>query len=144
MNVTEIDNVFHCDCGFSWQRGKSGAHDCTVGLRAQRDQLAAEASYLRGEIKQHSQSTHFCEVCGKDDPCINDDVCMALDKTPATDAWQREQWARGVDAFAERKHRELFSLHPDTHGIGALAATMSAQVSELKGFAEKLRNGEAV
>ncbi|EPZ8354686.1 hypothetical protein ACXWYY_000129 [Enterobacter hormaechei] len=31
--ITEKDNVFYCDCGFSFERGRSGAHDCTDGLR---------------------------------------------------------------------------------------------------------------
>lgn len=49
--------------------------------------LAAENEYLRQQIKQHSHSTHFCEVCGKDNPCENDDVCYALNhELPATDA----------------------------------------------------------
>lgn len=46
MNVTEIDNVFHCDCGFSWQQGRSGSHDCDKGLRAQRDDLLAALELL--------------------------------------------------------------------------------------------------
>ncbi len=54
-------------------------------LRAERDQLAAENVGLKGAITDHSQSVHFCEVCGKDDPCSTDDVCYALRETPATD-----------------------------------------------------------
>ena len=34
MNATEKDNVFYCDCGFSWRRGMSGSHNCEDGLRA--------------------------------------------------------------------------------------------------------------
>lgn len=33
---------------------------------------------LETAIKIHSESTHFCEVCGKDDPCATDDVCSVL------------------------------------------------------------------
>lgn len=33
---------------------------------------------LETAIKTHSESTHFCEVCGKDDPCATDDVCSVL------------------------------------------------------------------
>lgn len=53
-------------------------------------QLAAENVALKSAITDHSQSVHFCEVCGMDDPCRTDDVCYVLSETPATDrivAW---------------------------------------------------------
>lgn len=37
MSVTEKDNVFYCDCGFSWRRGMSGSHYCEDGLREKLD-----------------------------------------------------------------------------------------------------------
>lgn len=48
-------------------------------------QLAAENVGLKSAITDHSHSVHFCEVCGKDDPCSTDDVCYVLRETPATD-----------------------------------------------------------
>lgn len=45
-------------------------------------QLAAENVGLKSAIADHSQSVHFCEVCGKDDPCSTDDVCYVLRKPP--------------------------------------------------------------
>ncbi|HIF0960419.1 TPA: hypothetical protein ACXYR6_005396 [Klebsiella pneumoniae] len=48
-------------------------------------QLAAENVELKSAITDHSHSVHFCEVCGKDDPCSTDDVCYALKNIPATD-----------------------------------------------------------
>lgn len=48
-------------------------------------QLAAENVAMKSAITDHSQSVHFCEVCGKDDPCSTDDVCYVLSETPATD-----------------------------------------------------------
>lgn len=51
--ITEKNNVFYCDCGFSFQRGRSGAHDCADGLRnklaeseARCAELAAKNAYL--------------------------------------------------------------------------------------------------
>ncbi|MFP8639607.1 hypothetical protein [Klebsiella michiganensis] len=85
MNIKEIGDVFHCDCGFSWSRGKNGNHNCANGLREKVRQLAAENVGLKSAIADHSQSVHFCEVCGKDDPCSTDDVCYVLRETPATD-----------------------------------------------------------
>ncbi len=55
-------------------------------LKAERDALAVENAALKDAITTHSQSTHFCELCGKDDPCSTDDVCYALNETPATSA----------------------------------------------------------
>ncbi|MBL4335012.1 hypothetical protein H9R59_03745 [Klebsiella pneumoniae] len=87
MNIKEIGNVFHCDCVFSWHRGKNGNHNCADGLREKVRQLAAENMALKSAITDHSHSVHFCEVCGKDDPCSTDDVCYALKDIPATDAY---------------------------------------------------------
>lgn len=59
-------------------------------LEQQLAAVVAEAAGLKQAITTHSQSTHFCEVCGKDDPCSTDDVCYALNETPATDAYLAE------------------------------------------------------
>lgn len=48
-------------------------------------ELTAENVALKSAITDHSHSVHFCEVCGKDDPCSTDDVCYVLSQTPATD-----------------------------------------------------------
>ena len=55
---------------------------------------------LKSAITDHSHSVHFCEVCGKDDPCSTDDVCYALKDIPATDAYLAGIKADGVEAFA--------------------------------------------
>lgn len=47
--ITEKDNVFTCDCGFSWQRGFSGAHDCGKGLRQQIADLTAEIEKVKSD-----------------------------------------------------------------------------------------------
>ncbi|HBQ1734916.1 TPA: hypothetical protein L7L57_004684 [Klebsiella pneumoniae] len=97
MNIKEIGNVFHCDCGFSWHRGKNGNHNCADGLREKVRQLAAENMALKNAITDHSHSVHFCEVCGKDDPCSTDDVCYALKDTPATERIVAAQRSAFVD-----------------------------------------------
>ncbi|EPK1677265.1 TPA: hypothetical protein QFT02_002650 [Raoultella ornithinolytica] len=51
MNIKEIGDVFHCDCGFSWSRGKNGNHNCANGLREKVRQLAAENVGLKKFIK---------------------------------------------------------------------------------------------
>lgn len=71
-----------------------------AALQEQVRALAAEANYLRNEIKQHSTSVHFCEVCGKDDPCKTDDVCCSLNHPlPATDTVIREIRAQAVEEY---------------------------------------------
>lgn len=42
MIVKESGDIFVCDCGFSWRRGKSGAHDCADGYRKQIAELRAK------------------------------------------------------------------------------------------------------
>jgi len=64
-------------------------------------------------------------------------------KTPATDAFLAEVRAQGVEMFAERKNKEMMSLHPDTHAVGSIAAEMSSQVKQLREFAAQLRKGGA-
>ncbi|HBV3603364.1 TPA: hypothetical protein MDV36_000030 [Klebsiella aerogenes] len=64
-------------------------------------QLAKENLALRDAITTHSQSIHFCELCGKDDPCSNDDVCYALNEPPATDRIVAGIKADGVTAALE-------------------------------------------
>lgn len=61
-------------------------------------QLAAENVGLKSAITDHSHSVHFCEVCGKDDPCSNDDVCYVLSETPATDRIVAGIKAEGAEA----------------------------------------------
>ena len=51
MNIKEIGDVFHCDCGFSWSRGKNGNHNCANGLREKVRQLAAENLGLKKFIQ---------------------------------------------------------------------------------------------
>lgn len=52
MNIKEIGDVFHCDCGFSWSRGKNGNHNCANGLREKVRQLAAENVALKAAFNK--------------------------------------------------------------------------------------------
>lgn len=78
------------------------------------------------------------------DPAINticDYALLPNIETPATDAFLAEVRAQGVEMFAERKHNEMMSLHPDTHAVGSIAAEMSSQVKQLREFAAQIRKG---
>ncbi|PXM01121.1 hypothetical protein [Klebsiella variicola] len=69
-------------------------------------QIAAENVALKNAITDHSHSVHFCEVCGKDDPCSTDDVCYALKDIPATD---RIVAGFKADGVAEREKTITFT-----------------------------------
>ncbi|MBI6122092.1 hypothetical protein JEQ01_03090 [Serratia marcescens] len=100
--------------------------------------LAVENAALKDAITTHSQSTHFCELCGKDDPCSTDDVCYALNETPATDAALAAIQARGVEKFADNLHKvamAMCSVKPDNTTPGAYAVLA-------RSFAKKLREAK--
>ena len=87
-----------------------------------RDQLAAENAALTQFIEAD------CWVIDADrDEYI--DAVQCVPETPATDAWQREQMAKGVEAFADTTEKNGWH-----HSTTAFIRT----------FAVKLRNGEAV
>ncbi|ELA5630061.1 hypothetical protein RF969_004090 [Escherichia coli] len=98
-------------------------------LEAKCAALAGEVAYLRGEIENHSQSTHFCGKCGEADPCITDDVCWSLKHPiPATDAFLAEVRAQGVEMAME---------HMQSSG----SLTFGDCYISLNEFAAKLRKG---
>ncbi|HBR6067077.1 TPA: hypothetical protein L9023_004123 [Klebsiella pneumoniae] len=90
-------------------------------------QLAAENMALKNAITDHSHSVHFCEVCGKDDPCSTDDVCYALKNIPATDRIVAEAEARGVE-------KAIAHLEKKFSNIGV-------QIMNLQWLADSLRKG---
>ncbi|HBQ1299041.1 hypothetical protein [Klebsiella pneumoniae] len=90
-------------------------------------QLAAENVALKNAITDHSHSVHFCEVCGKDDPCSTDDVCYALKDIPATDRIVAEAEARGVE-------KAIAHLEKKFSNIGV-------QIMNLQWLADSLREG---
>lgn len=136
MNIKEIGNVFHCDCGFSWHRGKNGNHNCADGLSEKVRQLAAENVALKSAITDHSHSVHFCEVCGKDDPCSTDDVCYALKDTPATDRIVARIKADGVEEFVSNTVHKIFD---ESEAVSALAylSLANSHVKKLREGADK-------
>lgn len=51
MNATEKENVFYCDCGFSWQHGMSGVHHCEDGLRVKLETAEKRIAELEARTK---------------------------------------------------------------------------------------------
>lgn len=110
MNAKEIDGVFHCDCGFSWSRGKNGSHNCADGLREKVQQLAAENVALKAGVTYFAYSPEYGFDYFKDKQSAIDTAQAEIDayREDADDGWsedvQRVSWgiviqqAQGFDA----------------------------------------------
>lgn len=69
---------------------------------------------------------------------IAEDVFKQHAASPATDAWQREQWAQGVEKFSAQQAK-IARNYPDS-----MVAKCSMVIeSNAEQFAAQLRNGEA-
>lgn len=136
----------------AWQAWQAASKASEQQLAA----LAAENAGLKDSVEHAAGCIHAAEVEGLIDALGEKDgerladlihrrLCHAYlpVETPATDAYQAEVRAQGVDMYAERKNNEMMSLHPDTHAVGSIAAAMSAEVKELREFAAQLRQGGA-
>jgi len=149
--ITEKNNVFYCDCGFSFQRGRSGAHDCADGLRnklaeseARCAALAAENAGLKAalnpEVIPDAAVEAFTETAIMDhdwnetsewswvenDTDVIRAVLEAIEpETPATDAFLAEVRASGVEMFAD-------------HLSGM---NISASETSVREFADQIRKG---
>lgn len=157
--ITEKNNVFYCDCGFSFQRGRSGSHDCADGLRnklaeyeARYAALAAENAGLKAAHPQpfgedmmralEAYEWHQDEVpeTGMLDAffILRDSIRV---ETPATEAFLAEVRASAIDSLVDIKTKQLADMHPDTHAFGATAMSIRSQINELQVFAAQLRKG---
>ncbi|EIX9572745.1 hypothetical protein ML065_004226 [Klebsiella pneumoniae] len=94
-------------------------------------QLAVENVALKNAITDHSHSVHFCEVCGKDDPCSTDDVCYALKDIPTTDRIVAGIKADGVEMFALMFAEEAIKDNNITTGWKARASRAAFEYAEL-------------
>lgn len=104
--ITEKNNVFYCDCGFSFQRGRSGAHDCADGLRNKLAESEAKCAALAAEnagLKEWSPNPHSAsmfEAIEKAEELMDDGMpelamieafeILKMKRTPETDAFLAE------------------------------------------------------
>jgi hypothetical protein len=49
---------FTCECGFSWEKGKSGRHDCIPRYREQLKALTADLTSYKEEIERLSETAN--------------------------------------------------------------------------------------
>ncbi|RTN83046.1 hypothetical protein [Enterobacter asburiae] len=154
--ITEKNNVFYCDCGFSFLRGHSGAHDCAVGLRnklakseARCAALAAENAGLKAFGDKLYSMYKGLETSGggfHDEQSIPyqqaalDAAISAFEeiKTPASDAFLAEVRAQGVEMFAAHKRERQQALRSRSMRMSEEAAGMAA---DAENFADELRKG---
>lgn len=69
--------------------------------------LAAENAGLKSAINEHSEGFTVCPCCGTEHDSCHDDVCRALNETPATDAFLAEVRAHDLNAFIRHHSAEL-------------------------------------
>ncbi|WP_421015915.1 hypothetical protein [Klebsiella michiganensis] len=122
MNIKEIGDVFHCDCGFSWSRGKNGNHNCANGLREKVRQLAAENVGLKKFIQTdcfvgHIEPETFYEV--EVTRYVSADGYEP--ETPATDRIYAGIKADGVEQAAN-----------ECYGAGYICETLLAYAQQLR------------
>ncbi|WP_234784025.1 hypothetical protein [Enterobacter hormaechei] len=106
--ITEKDNVFYCDCGFSFERGRSGAHNCETGLRKKLAESEAKLSALAAENANCRNAVQvFCDVVDANTDAICEEVgqdgvkailaaMSATGNMPATDAFLAEVRASAI------------------------------------------------
>ncbi|WP_281083937.1 hypothetical protein [Klebsiella quasivariicola] len=133
MNVTEINGIFHCDCGFSWAKGKSGSHNCADGLRKILRQLAVENMALNSFI------VDACWIVDDGQYC---DATDFMPETPATDRIVAEAEARGVEKFAAEQRGVAERLKKRGGDVVTSSVKFClSSAEEAEDFAKQLREG---
>ena len=122
MNIKEIGDVFHCDCGFSWSRGKNGNHNCANGLREKVRQLAAENVGLKKFIKTDCFVGHIeLETFYEEEVTRYVSADGYEPETPATDRIVAGIKADGVEQAAN-----------ECYGAGYICETLLAYAQQLR------------
>ncbi|QAZ62367.1 hypothetical protein C3B80_07715 [Enterobacter cloacae] len=100
--ITEKNNVFYCDCGFSFQRGRSGAHYCADGLRNKLAESEARCAALAAEVYDLKHpGTYLPSKC----------------ETPALDAFLAEVRAQGVEMMAAEADQLMDEFGDDSYKV---------------------------
>ncbi|HHA1436731.1 TPA: hypothetical protein ACOEBV_000620 [Enterobacter hormaechei subsp. hoffmannii] len=99
------------------------------------EKLASENAGLKDAISCHAAGFTVCEACGEENISGNDDVCRALNETPATNAFLAEVRASAVDEACLKISNAIINCYQDEQiGLDA-AATICGD------FAAQLRKG---
>lgn len=139
--ITEKNNVFYCDCGFSFQRGRSGSHDCADGLRNKLAEYEARYAALAAELSAvetiHNDAVFITDEHYEQCPPEVQKMIrsLAVLQIPAYQAFLAEVRAQGVEMFAAVLRRK-----GDDAFFDAIA---EAQANAADQFAAQLRQGGA-
>lgn len=113
--ITEKNNVFYCDCGFSWRRGMSGSHNCEDRLRAKLTDMAVQLANAESKCRELAAENaglknfiiNDCHVAHiEPETFYEEEVTRYVSadgyepETPATDAFLAEVRASGIDEMA--------------------------------------------
>lgn len=114
-----------------------------VAVTEQRDAVVAENVVLKEAIKEHSEGFIPCNCCGMEHDSSHDDVCRALNETPATDAaiaaLRAEAFNDLCKAFVLHKQsaclddHDKVSVREATDALLHCAEQLSSQLRESKG-----------
>ncbi|ENE2000783.1 hypothetical protein ABM424_004869 [Enterobacter hormaechei] len=105
--ITEKNNVFYCDCGFSFQRGRSGAHDCADGLRNKLVEAEVRCAALAAELSAvetiHNDAVFITDEHYEQCPPEVQKMIrsLAVLQIPECRAFLAEVRAQGVEMFAD-------------------------------------------
>ncbi|HHN8917847.1 TPA: hypothetical protein ACP7SN_002494 [Escherichia coli] len=97
--------------------------------------LAAENAGLKSAINEHSEGFTVCPCCGTEHDSCHDDVCRALNETPATDAFLAEVRAGAVDEVCLKISNYIPNCYQDELVGLDMAATICGD------FAAEIRKG---
>lgn len=118
--ITEKDNVFYCDCGFSFQRGHSGSHNCADGLRNKLVESEARCAALAAELSAveeiHNEAVFITDDHYEQCPPEVQKIIrsLAVMQIPAYQAFLAEVRAQGVDASINTVIAMMNHQHPVT------------------------------
>ena len=96
------EHACHCDVVESAE-GDMVDYEDYAAFEARCAALAAENAGLKDAISCHAAGFTVCEACGEENISGNDDVCRALDETPATDAFLAEVRASAIEHAASER-----------------------------------------
>ncbi|MGQ4865394.1 hypothetical protein [Enterobacter kobei] len=139
--ITEKNNVFYCDCGFSFQRGRSGSHDCADGLRNKLAEYEARYAALAAELSAvetiHNDAVFITDEHYEQCPPEVQKMIrsLAVLQIPAYQAFLAEVRAAAVDEVCLKISNAIVNCYQDEQvGLDA-AATICGD------FAAQLRKG---
>lgn len=155
MEVKEESNVFTCECSFSWPRGQSGSHDCSIGLRRQITELKAALETERSDVRDISAAwaknekelelrraaDKNCFMYGIVDPDGNahiDELCVSLDRgiiETEVDALNNDTGTDGYRVVSlKTSPADSCTLPPFTEALEQILGRPNFMCSEIAGI----------